>query len=597
MSDRIDDLTQLSAIQKASFLAASILACSLTGGIAAPAAANSSAAEYFRDRAVSSNVPQLLSNEDKAYYRQLFGAIDDENWSRVKSMLADRADGPLHQVAKAEYYLHANSPRVEADQIQQWMSAGRYLPQAEQLNILGEKRGLSATYGLPTEQTFVRQPYASKRIRPRSINDGTMPNSTKDAILDRIKNDDPDGARILLDGIDGALSSASRAEWRQRVAWSYYIENNDPAAFALAQTVNDGSGAWVAEGNWVAGLSAWRMNDCGSAAVYFEEAANGATDIELAAAARYWASRAYIRCRAPEKVTEQLRGAAQLDETLYGMLAREQLGQAMPQTHSSADFNLEDWQKLRNIENVRTAVGLAEIGEAGLADEVLRHQARIGDASQYNELSRLARELGVPATQLWMAHNAPRGAISEPALRYPAPRWTPVSGWKVDPALAYAHTLQESNFRAAVVSPAGARGLMQIMPAAAIDHRAKLGLRGNARELSKPEINLAFGQEHLNMLRDSPATEGKLPKIMAAYNAGLRPVGRWNSEVRDQDDALLYMESIPYWETRGYVAIVMRNYWMYERQAGGASPSRSELAQNDWPSFPDMGRARFTSRD
>jgi len=46
------------------------------------------------------------------------------------------------------------------------------------------------------------------------------------------------------------------------------------------------------------------------------------------------------------------------------------------------------------------------------------------------------------------------------------------------------------------------------------------------------------------------------------------------------------MESIPYWETRGYVAIVMRNYWMYERQAGSDSPSRKALASGKWPRFP-----------
>ena len=90
------------------------------------------------------------------------------------------------------------------------------------------------------------------------------------------------------------------------------------------------------------------------------------------------------------------------------------------------------------------------------------------------------------------------------------------------------------------------------------------------------------------MLRDNRATGGLLPKIMAAYNAGLTPVSRWNSEVRDQGDPLLYMESIPYWETRGYVAIVLRNYWMYERQAGAASPSRAALAQGLWPTFPDQ---------
>lgn len=234
------------------------------------------------------------------------------------------------------------------------------------------------------------------------------------------------------------------------------------------------------------------------------------------------------------------------------------------------------------------------------ADEVLRHEARIGNPENYDELSRLARDMGLPSTQLWMAHNAPRGATAEPALRYPAPKWAPVNGWKVDPALAYAHALQESVFRADAISPAGARGLMQIMPAAAQDHSDDLGVPGSPSDLARPEINLAFGQAHLAMLRDAPATGGLLPKIMAAYNAGLTPVGRWNTEVHDMGDPLLYMESIPYWETRGYVAIVMRNYWMYERQAGGASESRLALAQGQWPTFPGLAGGagvRLTARD
>jgi soluble lytic murein transglycosylase len=79
---------------------------------------------------------------------------------------------------------------------------------------------------------------------------------------------------------------------------------------------------------------------------------------------------------------------------------------------------------------------------------------------------------------------------------------------------------------------------------------------------------------------------------MAAYNAGPAPVGRWNAEVRDQGDPLLWMESLPYWETRGYVNIVMRNYWMYERQAGGQSESREALAQGMWPTFPGLSSAK-----
>lgn len=571
-----------------SFAAAALVATGLLAA-APPAFASSTAAEYFRARAERNNIPDLLTASEKAYYRDLFSAIEDEKWDVVQKLLAERADGPLHQVALAEYYLAANSPRVELPQIQAWLANGTRLPMAEPITNLGLKRGLLSAPYLPQGQSFSRQPYITKRIAPATVQDGTMPASIRSAILDKIKNDDPDGARLLLDGIDASLSAESRAEWRKRVAWSYYIENQDAAALAMARTVGaGGAGAWVAEGEWVAGLAAWRLGDCREAADSFRRAASLSMDPELGAASYYWASRALVRCREPEKAAEQLRGAAMMDETLYGMLAREQLGQKLPDAGVTPDLSPEDWQRLRGNDNVRAAVALAEIGHDDLSDEILRHEARIGDPSNFDALSRLARELGLPSTQLWMAHNVPRGGRQEPALRFPAPKWKPIDGWQVDPALAYAHTLQESVFQTRVVSPAGARGLMQIMPAAAKDHAGKLGVRGTASDLSKPDVNLAFGQQHLKMLRDSGATQGLLPKIMAAYNAGLSPIGRWNTEVNDQGDALLYMESIPYWETRGYVAIVMRNYWMYERQADAASSSRKALAEGKWPTFPGI---------
>ncbi|WP_202390226.1 lytic transglycosylase domain-containing protein [Tsuneonella aeria] len=573
------------------------LACAAT----TPALANSSAAEYFRARANATTVPELLSKSERDWYRSLFAALEAKNWAQADMMLAERPDGPLHQVARAQYYLDAASPRIELPAIEQWLAQGTHLPQSAQIAALGVKRGLTIMPGLPVPQQMVAQPSASRRVLPRSVEDGTMPADVKAAILDRIKSDDPTGARMLLDGVDAALSSAARAEWRQRVAWSYYIENQDAAALAVAQTVGSGgSGAWVGEGDWTAGLAAWRLGDCAGAAEAFQRAAGSAHNIELTAASYYWASRALVRCRQPEKAAEQLRGAARLDETLYGMLAREALGQALPGERRSADFDLADWQRLRDAPNVRTAVALAEVGQDTLADEVLRHEARIGTPSEYDALSRLARELGLPSTQLWMAANAPRGAKAQTALRYPAPRWQPTTGWQVDPALAFAHTLQESRFQAGAVSPAGARGLMQIMPSAAKDHAGRIGVAGTAADLNRPDVNLAFGQRHLAMLRDSGATRGLLPKIMAAYNAGLTPVTRWNSEVRDQGDPLLYMESIPYWETRGYVGIVMRNYWMYERQAGGVSDSRIALAQGMWPTFPELaggGAVRLTRAD
>jgi soluble lytic murein transglycosylase-like protein len=569
-------------------LAATVASCAAP--MAIPAAyANSAALDYFQNRATRSAVPVLLSQDDRRYYTDVFTAIDRQDWVKVQTLLAQRSDGPLHQVALAEYYLAANSPRVELDALNQWLSRDVSLPQAEQLSNLALRRGAVSTPSLPQPQALYSQPGPAKRIRPRDTADGTMPGSVAAGILDKIKHDDPASAKALLDGIDTMLSPEARAEWRQRVAWSFYIEGDDASAYALAQTVAEGAGPWVPEGWWSAGLAAWRMGDCTGAADAFDKTAKGAQNPELSAAAYYWQSRALVRCRQPEKAAAPLRMAARMDETLYGMLALEQLGMKLPESHSAPDFTPADWQSLREVGNVRTAVALAEIGEDALADEVLRYQARIGDPALYQPLSRLARDLGVPSTQLWMAQNAPRGGTPEPAARFPTPKWVPVTGWKVDPALVYAHTLQESVFRAGAVSPAGARGLMQIMPSAARDHAAELGVAGTAADLSKPQVNLAFGQQHLQMLRDSDGTQGLLPKVMAAYNAGLAPVTRWNTEIRDQGDPLLWMESVPYWETRGYVAIVFKNYWMYERQAGGPSESRQALVQGLWPTFPGLG--------
>jgi soluble lytic murein transglycosylase len=569
-----------------------LLAAVVTGVAAwASAPANAQAThDYYASHAARSAAPRQLDQQTHDYYVTVFAAIDRQDWAGAQALLYQRAEGLLHPFAWARLYTAANSPRVELPQIQAWMERGRNLPQAPQLARLGLTRGATTMPDLPAARPFHATGSPPKRTRPRSIDDGTMPASIASAIQERITNDDPDGARVLLDGIDAVLSAEARAEWRQKVAWSYYIENRDPEALAQAATVAQGSGAWVAEGDWTMGLAAWRLGDCAQSGAAFERAAYGAHNPELRAAAYYWAGRAAVRCRQPERSGMLYRNAAAADETLYGMLAAEVLGTALPHRVEGAEFGQADWRRIGGIDNVRVAIALAEIGRDDLASEVLLHQARIGDPDDYASLSRLARELGLPSTQLYMAHNAPRGGAPDPASYYPAPKWVPTTGWRVDPALAYAHTLQESNFRASAVSPAKAQGLMQITPITVREHAPRLGLNASQVDIFDPRVNLAFGQRNLEMLRDSPATGGALPKIMAAYNAGLTPITRWNQEVNDQGDPLLYMESIPYWETRSYVAIVMRNYWMYERQAQALSASRAALAQNAWPGFPGTGQ-------
>ena len=167
--------------------------------------------------------------------------------------------------------------------------------------------------------------------------------------------------------------------------------------------------------------------------------------------------------------------------------------------------------------------------------------------------------------------------------------WSPDGGWRVDRALVFAHALQESNFRTNVVSPAGARGLMQVMPATAQYIARKKGtvMTGS---LSSPSTNMEYGQSYIEQLRDMAQTGGLLPKVIAAYNAGPAPLDRWNMNEAARKDPLLYIESIPYWETRGYVTIVLRNYWMYQQQVGPANSEPHRAGPGNLAEVPDPSK-------
>ena len=215
-------------------------------------------------------------------------------------------------------------------------------------------------------------------------------------------------------------------------------------------------------------------------------------------------------------------------------------------------------------------------------------RARIGAPGEHAALLHLAERLELPSAQLWLARNGPAGEVTPVSARYPTPAWAPQSGWRVDPALIYAHALQESQFRTDAVSSAGARGLMQLMPATAQLVARRKGESIDRSQLNSPAVAFEYGQSYLEMLRDMPVTQGLLPKIIAAYNAGPGAIVAWKDKVKDGGDPLLFIESIPYVETRGYVAIVLRNYWMYHRQKGTNAPSLTALAQGMWPRFPGL---------
>ena len=545
---------------------------------AAPLAAPAVAAPAPRD----TPLPAQLGANARAQYREVFDDIDAGRWPGAAARLDAMPEGPLHPAARAAIYAAKGSPRAEGEQLAALVNAAPALPEAPALARLADARGGLVSVALPTPRNLAWLGSSPRRGRTASADGDTATTAMGAQIIQFIKDDRPYDAEALLMQNEGALSPSALTEWRQRVAWSYYIENDDPNARRLAEVARTGAGDWAAQGDWVVGLAAWRQRDYEAASAAFSALARRTSDAEMAAAGHYWAARADMVRRQPDLIQPHLRAAARMEETFYGMLASGAMG--LPPRR--ADDGAGAMRQLTSQPNVRAAIALHEIGEHDRADALIRWQARIGPPAEHAALTTVAGKLDLPQTQLWLAHNGPAGTRPTIEGRYPMPGgWSPEGGWRVDRALVFAHALQESRFQANAVSPAGARGLMQVRPGTASDMARKKG-QVFTGSLTTPSVNLEYGQSYIEHLRGMAQTGGLLPKVIAAYNAGPAPLELWNTNAAVARDPLLYIESIPYWETRGYVTIVLRNYWMYQQQAGEHTPSRTALVQGIWPKFP-----------
>jgi soluble lytic murein transglycosylase len=536
--------------------------------------------------APTAGIPSQLTPEQRGAYRAVFAAIRESRWSDAQIGLDAMAPGPLHAFARAELYTAKGSPRVELEPLVKLLTEAPELPQAEALARLAKARGADELPPLPIAQRLIWQDGAPIRVRAKSVKSDMIAADLANRMTPYVKADMGREAEALL-GETSGLSLEAQTEWQAKVAWIYFLQGLDADARRIGDRAANGSGDWAITGRWTSALSAWRQNDCAAAGAGFEGVAARATDTDMRAAGLYWAGRADMVCGRPDRVEARLKNAAQYREAFYGQLARQALG--MKSAKETPQQVTADWATLEKRPNVRVAAALVEIGESDEADQVIRQQARIGNPGEFASLVRVTEQMDLPASVVWLAHNCPQGVTATAEARYPMPNWTPDSGWRIDKALVYAHTLQESGFRNKVISPAGAYGLMQIMPAAATDYMRERGVSVDKAALTKPSTNIDIGQRHIERLRDMGLTGGLLPKVIAAYNAGPKPVQDWNAQVRDNGDPLLYIESIPYWETRGYVTTVLRNYWMYESQGGKpASASRTALAQGMWPRFPGL---------
>lgn len=403
----------------------------------------------------------------------------------------------------------------------------------------------------------------------------------------RQQDRDTEAARFWL--AEGAVAQKAAAEDRRGQFWSErhiiirrLIRLRDaPTAYRLAAAhgLTDRGSVDFLEAEFLAGWIALRQlgrpEDALRHFTALEQAATAPISIGRGA---YWRGRALLAAQRAEEAQAAYRAAAEHPLTFYGQLGALATGEsdsslrariaALSDPEADPD-HAALWERRELAQAARL---LVEVGEARRARQVLLQLADLApDAVDRALAARLAERLGQQDTAVWIARRvmARHGTVL-PQAGWPTPFSPPP---EVEPALALALMRQESNFETNAVSPAGARGLMQLMPATARGMARELGEPSLATRLFEPLANMRLGTAYLaKRLEDF---DRAVPLALAAYNAGAHRVRQWlnvNGDPRvGETDPIDWIELIPFNETRNYVMRVIESQTIYQARAGAGS--------------------------
>ena len=548
------------------------------------------------DGGIGASVPMaVLSTADTELYRQIFSDERSGRFAAAQNLMSQVSDTSLEGYVLAERYL---SPRAHAKlaDLTEWLRTYPELPIADRVYRLAvahaSKRVHRRHHRVVVVLTAsVPVPAAPARHRGGGYEEFDQPDpplssepgrAAQPQIERYVKADQPDQAHLVLnEAISAGASYYDLARLTHRVAASYLAEGMDQQAWDVANSFRAAERAAVPLLEWDAGLAAYRLGNYDDAAKHFEVLAQAISAPNYTrAAGAFWASRAYLRIGDPHRVITLLNAAAREEPTFYGVLAERILGQDTQSGFVDPVLTAEDLAAIAAVPSAHRAIALMQVGEdLTSVPQELNRAFGASDGSHDMGYAALARRMNVPNIELRASETEAARGIKLTGL-YPVPQYKPEGGYTIDPSLVLAFTRIESRFQAGAVSPAGARGLMQLMPATAI----RVGGQGSPSQLNDPEYNLSLGQRYIAQLLDQYG--GNLVQVPSAYNAGPMKLAGWiNARAGKEDDALLFIESIRVAETRSYVKRLLMYHWMYSRRMGQATPSLDATAAGQWPIY------------
>ncbi|MBL4693493.1 MAG: lytic transglycosylase domain-containing protein [Magnetovibrio sp.] len=390
----------------------------------------------------------------------------------------------------------------------------------------------------------------------------------------RRKNRSDDAAQLIID-FKGDLIRPDKW-WTERafLARTYLQKNQPKKAYILTSRhgLSPTMAAKYSDAEWLSGWIQLRfLNKPKSALKHFSNMLKVVNYPISKSRGAYWSGRATLVLGHIKQARAWFAKAAQYPTTYYGQLASARLGNgiSLPRLSEVLRPNQALITAFKNNHLHRAAQILAEIGERQRMRPFIIHLADAHATGPWKKMTadfatRYGRpDLAIRVAKLSERAGTPLGNVSYPALKPPHHK---VLTNPVETPLVLAVIRQESAFYFSAKSHAGARGLMQVMPATAKRVARDNRLPYDRDRLSRDaNYNLIIGQVYLSDMVGK--FNGSYPMALAAYNAGPHRVNRWVKTFGDPRtkaiDIIDWIEMIPYTETRNYVQRVLENLGVY----------------------------------
>ncbi len=322
---------------------------------------------------------------------------------------------------------------------------------------------------------------------------------------------------------------------------------------------------------WLAGWTAFEfLQDYTLAKTHFQKLYDMVSTPVSRTRGAYWLAQSLEKLGNTEEAMSWYQTAASDPTAYYGQLAADHLKQTPKFMKSLGKIPETDMAWVTSHEFSNVLWRLHENGEQYLFRvfaTALYAQAKTPERKRAVVSAIASLSLG---QSVHLARVLRQDGIIDLELSYPVPDGLDIPA-EPSTALIYSVIRQESNFDTTAHSPAGAKGLMQIMP-----RTAKYEARLMNRPLSMyalttdPSTNVAIGSHYLKRLLEK--YDQSIPLALAAYNAGGSNVNKWLQTYGDprtgEISMLRWMESIPFRETRNYVQRILENKYIYQGITG-----------------------------